>query len=452
VREIGQSEDQGLGITPNPGECGKGSFDLTDSYEARLLKLTRELLGAAGCCSWDVEDIRGIRGFTCLTGTPATPEKLTMHIVELVDSLPIGGLERMVADLARGLHRRGHTVSVVCLRQAGPLADCLRESNIEVATLEKGEGVSLSAFRKLRRYLEQNRVDVVHTHNPLTHHYGALAGRRAGVPVVVNTFHGPSNLTGFGRTQVIFEASCLFSDRVVACCEAVDAHLRRITFIAKRKLTVIPNGIAVENFNQIAPRAADGKFVFGMVGRLAAVKDHATLLQAFAEVYRQEPSVRLELLGDGPLYNTLRERAHALGIGDRVVFHGSSLDAAKFLARLDTFVLSSLSEGLPLSLLEAMAAGLPVVATSVGAIPELVQGAQCGWLCPPAQPAAMADALLRSLQCQQRIEWGARGRDYVISRNSVSAMTLAYEQLFENLLHAKRRGTKQSAEAISRCA
>jgi glycosyltransferase involved in cell wall biosynthesis len=181
----------------------------------------------------------------------------------------------------------------------------------------------------------------------------------------------------------------------------------------------------------------NGKFVFGMVGRLAPVKDHITLLDAYARVCSQEPTVQLELLGDGPLYNTLRQRADALGIGDRVVFHRSSLDADKFLARLDTFVLSSLSEGLPLSLLEGMAAGLPVVATSVGAIPELVQASQCGWLCPPAQPAALSAALLTSLRCGQRSEWGARGRDYVLRNNSVTAMTLAYERLFEGLLHAR---------------
>jgi glycosyltransferase involved in cell wall biosynthesis len=371
-----------------------------------------------------------------------------MHITELVDSLEIGGAERMAADLAQGLQRRGHTVSVVCLRRSGPVAECLRDANIEVVTLEKGEGLSLSALRKLSAYLEHKQVDVVHTHNPLTHHYGTVAGRRMGVPVVVNTFHGPSNLTGFGRTQAIFEASCLLSDRVVACCQAVDAHLRRITFVAKRKLSVIPNGISLEKFTRIPARTQNGKIVFGTVGRLVPVKDHINLLEAFAEVCSQEPDVQLELLGDGPLYSALQQRADGLGIASRVILHRASLDAEKFLARLDVFVLCSRSEGLPLSLLEAMAAALPVVATSVGAVPELVHGARCGWLCPSAQPAALASAMLNSLQCRQRNEWGLRGREYVVEHNSVAAMTLAYEQLFENLLHA--RASLGSARATPR--
>lgn len=371
-----------------------------------------------------------------------------MYITELVNSLEIGGAERMAADLALGLQSRGHTVSVVCLRRSGPVADCLRDSNIDVVTLEKDEGLSLSALRRLSAYLQDKQVDVVHTHNPLTHHYGALAGRRTGVSVVVNTFHGPSNLTGFGRTQAIFEASCLFSDRVVACCQAVDAHLRKITFVAKRQLAVIPNGISLDKFTKIPARTPNGKIVFGTVGRLVPVKDHITLLEAFAEVCSQESSVQLELLGDGPLYGALRERADALGIASRVVLHRASVAPDQFLARLDLFVLCSRSEGLPLSLLEAMAAGLPVVATSVGAIPELVQGAQCGWLCPPAHPTALAAAMLDSLQCRQRNEWGIRGRQYVLEHNSIAAMTLAYEQLFEKLLHG--RASRNAARTMPR--
>lgn len=360
-----------------------------------------------------------------------------MRIAEVVNSLEIGGAERMVVDLSMGLQRQGHTVSVVCLRTAGPLASLLQESKIEVLALEKGEGFSLKAAGTLSAFLKRREIDVVHTHNPLTHHYGVIAGRRAGVPVVVNTFHGPSNLTGFGRTQAIFEISSLFSDRIVACCGAVETHLRRITSLAKRRLSVIPNGISVEKFTQVPARAQDGEFVFGMVGRLVPVKDHAGLLKAFAEAQRQEPASRLELLGDGPLYNTLREQAMALGIEDRVVFHRSSLDVAQFLCRLDAFVLSSLSEGLPLSLLEAMAAGLPVVATSVGAVPELVEASHCGWMCPPGQPAMLAGELLNCLRSKGRHERGAAGRGYVTEHHSVMAMTAGYERLFEELLSAR---------------
>jgi glycosyltransferase involved in cell wall biosynthesis len=360
-----------------------------------------------------------------------------MRIAQLVDSLEIGGAERMVVDLTLGLQKQAHSVSVVCLRQRGPLAKLLEESSIDVLALQKGRGPSLQTIGRLAAYLKRERVDVVHTHNPLTHHYGVLAGRQAEVSAIVNTFHGPSNLTGFGTTMVIFEASCLLSDQVVACCEAVGQHLRKITYIAKRRLTVIPNGISLEHFIGIPARKSDGTFVFGMVGRLVPVKDHATLLKAFARVRHEERASRLELLGDGPLYSTLRKEAQALGLADHVIFHRSSLDVPNFLSRLDTFVLSSLSEGLPLSILEAMAAGLPIVGTSVGAVPELIETSKCGWTCPSAQPTALANAMLASLHSTQRLEHGSSGRKHVIQFNSIEAMTVSYERLFQQLVNSR---------------
>ena len=360
-----------------------------------------------------------------------------MRIVELVNNLEIGGAERMVVDLALGLQARGHVLSVICLRGAGPLARLLREAGIEVCTLDKGEGFSLKAARTLARHLRRLQVHVIHTHNPLVHHYGALAARLAGVPVAVNTFHGPGNLTGLGRTQMIFDASCLWSDRIVPCCDAVDLHLRKVTLIARRKLAVIPNGIPLERFRRILPREPDGHFVIGTVGRLVPVKDHASLLKAFALLRREAPQSRLEILGEGPMRATLERTARELGIDQNVVFHGSSLDVPGFLSRLDTFVLCSLSEGLPLTLVEAMAAGLPVVGTSVGAIPELVRSADCGWLSNPGDPAQLAARLLESLHCKTRVERGLRGRDYAVEHNSIESMTSAYEHLFDKVLRMK---------------
>src|ERR1017187_8747003 len=286
----------------------------------------------------------------------------------------------------------------------------------------------------LAAQLCRSGTEVIHTHNPLVHHYGVLSARLAGVPVVVHSFHRPGNLTRFGRAQMIFDASCRWSDRIVPCCEAVGAHLGHVTLVARRKLTVIPNGIPLERFRAIRPRRADGYFVIGSVGRPVSVKDHAPLLKAFARFRSEVPHSRLEILGEGPLPSALEQAARDLGIDKNVFFHGASLDVPGFLSLLDTFVLCSLSEGLPLTLVEAMAAGLPVVGTNVGAVPELVHAADCGWLSSPGDPGQLAAALLQSLRCEKRVQWGLRGRDYVLGHNSVDSMTDAYEQLFEKLL------------------
>ena len=340
----------------------------------------------------------------------------------------------MVVDLARGLKTMGHSVTIFCLRTAGPLLEPARQAGIEVIPLDKQNVLSFHAVANMVHSLRQRRIDVVHTHNPLVHHYGTAAARLAGVPVVVNTFHGPGNLAGFGRTQAIFDVTCLASDRVVACCQAVGEHLRRVTIVARRQLAVIPNGIPLEPYTRLSRNSHSKGTVFGAVGRLVPVKDHGTLLRAFAIAAASLPDMTLEFLGDGPLMGALETTARELGIGDRVVFHGATLDVAAFLAHLDVFVLSSLSEGLPLTLIEAMAAGLPVVATAVGAIPEMVSEAGNGWLCNPAAPDELAKALVSAAQCDSRIERGLRGRRYAIQCNSAEVMTKAYETLFEHLL------------------
>ncbi len=354
-----------------------------------------------------------------------------MRIAELINTLEIGGAERMMVDLACGLRERGHYVCAICLRGSGPLAGALEKAGVEVMALQKGSGFRPWTGVKLARYLRQKQIDIVHTHNPLVHHYGLIGARLGGAPVTINTMHGPGNLQGFGRTQLIFEASCLLSDQVVACCRAVDRHLKRVTLIPGRKSVVIANGIPLDSYTALERKPATDAFVFGAVGRLVPVKDHRTLLRAFAVVHQGNPACRLELLGDGPLRAELEAEARSLEIADAVRFHGASLKVSEFLSRIHVFVMSSLSEGLPLTVLEAMAAGLPVVGTSVGAIPELVEGADCGWVAPPNSPGKFAEAMRAALGHLQLGEVGLRGRRYAQENYSVAKMVAGYEKLFE---------------------
>jgi glycosyltransferase involved in cell wall biosynthesis len=358
-----------------------------------------------------------------------------MRILELVNSLEIGGAEKLVTDLSCALTAKGHSVYVACLRRVGPLAGVLETSGIEVIELRKDEGFSFRTARTLSEWARARRVDIMHTHNPLVHHYGALSARLAGVPVVVNTVHGPGNIRTFDASMLLFDLSCLWSDRVVPCCNAVAQHLKLRTFIAGRRPTVIYNGIQVNAFQSISPRNPDGMFVFGAVGRLAPVKDHMSLLEAFARVHKSYPNCRLDLLGDGPLRGILESRARALDISDFVQFLGSGLQVAQFLSKIDAFVMSSLSEGLPLTVLEAMASGLPVVATSVGAIPEMLDAAQCGWLSRPSDPGDLAVAMSAAVSASDLRERGARARSYVQKHYSVEQMTQGYEDLFWGLLN-----------------
>jgi glycosyltransferase involved in cell wall biosynthesis len=365
-----------------------------------------------------------------------------MRIVQLVNNLEIGGAERLVVDLASALRSRGHDVAVACLRTGGPLEDVVKEAGIDVCILDKPPGPSMRVLSRLKAYLKKFGADVVHSHNPLVHHYGLMAGRLARIPVIVNTIHGPDNISvRAGFKELLYGAVCQFSDQIIAVCPTAYRTFAQTGFIPERKLMVINNGTRLDAFLRVQPRVQDGRFVFGIVGRLVPVKDHRSLLEAFSLVLRQYPACQLEILGDGPLRGELQRQASALGISANTVFHGYRADVPAFMERIDVSILCSLSEGLPLSVLEAMAAGLPIVGTDVGETKPLVEGANCGWLCAPGEPGELSKAMLRAANAtaEERHAMGARARHFAVNSYSLARMVDDYESLFDRLLRNGRR-------------
>jgi glycosyltransferase involved in cell wall biosynthesis len=366
-----------------------------------------------------------------------------MLIVELVDSLQIGGTERMVVNLSLGLAARRHRVVVVCLRGSGPLEKPLQAAGIEVVALHKPEGVDFSTARRLTRLVKDRGVDVVHTHNPLVHHYGVIAARLASIPVV-STVHGLNNLEKLGKSSLVYLATSPFTQRIVVVCGmAREFFLDRLP-LPRKKFSVVYNGIPVEPFLQLPRKAPSGEFVFGTIGRLVPIKDHESLLNAFLRLSGKHPRCRLEILGDGPLRAELERRSETLGLSGRVFFRGANSDVRDFLTSLDAFVLSSKSEGLPMTILEAMAGGLPIVATAVGGIPEVVDGVGCGWTAPPCNPAALADAMELALLAPDLREKGQRGRAAAAAGFSLEKMSADYELLFQKCLEEQGRSPKES--------
>lgn len=363
-----------------------------------------------------------------------------MRILELIDSLDTGGAEKMASSLALNLKSRDHSVHIACLREKGkmPVAEeRFREAGVRILELKKPDGFSLPTVAQLARYVREHRFEVIHAHNPLVLHYAVLASRLCRVPAV-NTVHGISTLSMQPWAEKLFWTSCRLTDRVVPVCRAVEEVIRQRHPLRRSRLATIYNGIEVNELVNIPRRTADGNIVFGTVGRLVPVKDQQNLLRAFATVARQDPRCRLEIVGDGELRGKLEQLAGELGIAGLVRFHGLRSDIPQLLTRFDIFVLSSLSEGLPLTMLEAMAAGLPVIGTSVGGVIEIIETAGCGWLCPPGKPAALANVMAESANREDRAERGMRGRSAVLRQYSVSAMTANYLALFEELIARKR--------------
>jgi glycosyltransferase involved in cell wall biosynthesis len=367
-----------------------------------------------------------------------------VRIVHLINSLDVGGAEQVVTSLAIHQSGAGHSVRVVCLRDLGPdplNVDRLREAGVAIVTLEKPPGLHFGTLSKLVAYLKTERIEVLHTHNHLVHHYGALAGRAARVPAILNSLHGSASLlTSAAWTKVLFWLSCLLGDKVIGVCRQVESVLRRAFPLPSGKVGMVDNGVELSRFLQLPARVPGRVVVFGSIGRLDPVKDHANLLEAFALVWNRHPRVELRLLGSGDLRQKLEENAKTLGIAERVHFEGFSQDTAGFLARLDIYVISSSSEGLPLTLLEAMGAARPIVATAVGEIPDIVGSARCGWLCPPSSPTELAAAMEQALLAPELGAIGARGRNAARAHYSIERMARDYQEIYTAAIAGGTRG------------
>ena len=365
-----------------------------------------------------------------------------VRIVHVVETLERGGLERMVVDLARMQHAQGHDVCAVCLFVPGVLAPELHEAGIPVQACGKRDGFDLGALRRLRGLLREGQGGVLHTHNAAAHYHAVLASAGLRHQRVVNTRHGMGGAGRGSRREWLYRRSLGRTDVVAAVCEAARASFQAQGVRPRGRLIAVPNGIRVERFAQgdATARAqlasslglGDDARLVGTVGRLNPVKDQALLLRAFANVHAALPEAALVLVGEGPSHAELVALATELGISARVRFLGDRSDVDRILAGLDVFVLSSRSEGYSIALLEACAAGLPIVATDVGGNGEIVRDGRNGRLVPAGDASALSLALLDVLQDPQTAaRMGLAGHAWAQAHASLRAMASRYEALYE---------------------
>ena len=357
---------------------------------------------------------------------------------------------------------------MACLEESGPLATLADALGIRVVALGKrSTGVDWRLVPALAALIRSERIDVVHTHNmgPLV--YGSLAARLAGRRAVLNTRHGREAKRSPGLIWRLNGA-------VVAISEDARRRMLAINRLGTVPVRVIYNGINCGAFNpstrpafggtRSGLRPADdhlessyvstglrgdltsdakcalnfnpGRPLIGTVGRLAPEKDYATLLRAVAALRRTGLDAELALVGDGAMRRDLEQLASELGIGGRVRFLGYRTNIRALLAAFDVFTLSSLTEGIALTLLEAMAAGKPVVATRAGGNPEVVVEGETGLLVEPGRPEALAEALGRVLSdpaLARRL--GEAGRRRVETCFAVDRMVQEYVELYATLNH-----------------
>jgi glycosyltransferase involved in cell wall biosynthesis len=303
----------------------------------------------------------------------------------------------------------------------------------------------VSLYRRLKAHLGAGNADILHIHNPFGYYlYGALAARLTGGTQVVQTLHATvmfdrNARKGAGRfaverTKALFWAAAMLTDGLVSVCSEAEANIRHRFLLRGNRLFVVENGIEMARFLAVPNRQPRDEIVVGAVGRMSSEKNHRILIQAVALVRRNHSNVRLRLLGDGPLEPKLKKLVRNLGLDDIVQFFGFSNDVAGFMGGLDIFALPSNSEALPLSLLEAIASGLPVVATAVGGVPRILQNTGCGWLCPAENPGALAQAIESAIASPNLMDRGERARQLVAERYAVERMAHDYERLYQRLL------------------
>lgn len=298
------------------------------------------------------------------------------------------------------------------------------------------------AVLALARRLRQERIAILHAHDFKSDFLGVLAGRLAGVPVVT-TVHGYIALTGKSRLYRRVDLMLLRAmNRVIVVSEAMRRDLGS-RGIASSRLRVVRNCIALENYPFGRPsrsvrsteRFADDALVVGHVGRLSPEKGQARLLRVFPGVLEAVPSARLVFVGDGPDMKPLRDLARSLGVEGASSFLGYRDDVPEVFANLDLLVLSSDTEGLPNVVLEAMATGVPVVATAVGGTPEVVEHGVTGLLVPRDDEAALAAAIIESLTARDAAaERARRARAFVEGEFAMEVLIRRTHDLYRELL------------------
>jgi len=358
--------------------------------------------------------------------------------------------------LTAGLTDRGYETRLVIGQESpreGNLFDLAARKGVACVAMP-GLGREVRPWRDLRallglyRMMRTFRPHIVHTHTAKAGMLGRLAAHVAGVPVVVHTFHGHVLRGYFGPLETAFYRAMerrlgASSDVLVAVSDAVKHDLVALGVAPDAKIRVIPLGLDLEPLAGALPRGSlrgeagvpEGAPLIGIVGRLAPIKDVGTFLRAAAEVRAAVPAVRFAVVGDGDERRPLEAECARLGLAGCVFFHGWRREMASVYGDLDVVVNCSRNEGTPVALIEALAAGRPVVATRVGGTPDLLGDGRRGVLVPPGDAEALATAIVDALRGSEAVAARAReGRAYVLAHHSSRRLIDDVDALYRELL------------------
>ena len=369
-----------------------------------------------------------------------------LNVMLMVDVTGRGGAEKALVDLALHLDRRRYRVTVCATRTAGnyqPILDAAGVHTVILGRQSRREGYKLAGLLGI---LRRQPVHILHTHMFGSNTWGRLLGTLAGVPVILAHEHWSSKDP---REAWLDRLLYRLGEGVLVPSEATKRVVMATEHLPARHLHVVYNGVDTRQFAPRTDAAAVRRelglpadtFLIGSVGRLSADKGgQDSLVRAVAALRPAHPQIGLVLVGDGPLRAGLEALAGDLGLGPAAVFTGQRADVARLLGALDVFVLPSLREALPIAVLEAMAMRVPVIATPVGGVPEVVQDGATGLLVPPGDAAALREALARLLADPAlAARLAAAGQARVQAEFSLDRMVARVDHLYRTFARRKIR-------------
>jgi glycosyltransferase involved in cell wall biosynthesis len=366
-----------------------------------------------------------------------------MKLLLLSTSMGMGGADQQILTLARAMRARGHEVRIVSLAPLGQMGLEAQREGIPTESLNLSRNLThLARVGRLIRMIRQWRPDILHSHMV---HANLLAGAvrpLTGVRALVATIHSIND--GGAIRMAAYRASSAVVDRFTIISRLAAERYVGIGAVPARLVEVIPNAVDIDAFRKIPDaRSAvrgelkiDDEFVWIAVGRFEEAKDYPTMIAAFAQLAARRRDSRLLLVGKGSLQSDVEQRVRAAGLEDRVHFLGVRRDVTRLLSAADGYVLSSAWEGMPVVLLEAAAAELPIVSTRVGGVAEVVDDGGTGVLVQSGDPAALARAMERieSSTSESRAAMGARGRALVEQRYATKHIMDLWERLYYELV------------------
>jgi glycosyltransferase involved in cell wall biosynthesis len=359
----------------------------------------------------------------------------------------MGGADSQLLSAAQELRRRGHEIFIISMTPLGPMGLEARKVGLFTESLQMRRGIpDPRGLLRLARFVRSWRPDVVHSHMVHANLLARAVRFLAPVPALVSTIH---NINEGGRARMAaYRLTNGLVDHMTIVSEAAANRFVEDRIVPERLLRVIPNGVNIDHYRNVPPEIREslrrllgltGSFVWLAVGRFETAKDYPNMLRAFARVRERRPEAHLLLVGRGSLQAETEVLVRELGFAESVRFLGVRSDIPEVMSAADGYVLSSAWEGMPMVLLEAAAAGLPTVATRVGGNHEVVRDGETGFLVPPSDDAALAEAMLKlmALPVSERRAMGDAGHHHVRSHYGLGRVAERWEELYREVLARK---------------